>query len=538
MMSRAAIYKAIYDRFCQPLLKQLEDPVGSQEECLRQILDRAKGTLFGKDHGFGDIKSIEEYQRRVRVSTYSSMQPYLARTMQGEENVLFPDRIVCFLITSGTTGDPKLYPFGEQGSEEVLVDAVRTGTFYIVHNNRYDLLDGPRLRFPAPSVVGQKVGKYQVAFISGALSVAPIPSQLSLLAQADRRAIPPDDVLNEMDWNKRFYLTARYAVAADVRAVTGVSSNIVSLLRKISTGFVDQLLADPAVDPATKERLRQSTQDGVLDLRKLWPNFRVVFHSGVSVTPYRRVIHELLGDVDLWEAYGATEGWFGTQVYMDKGIFPYVDRIFYEFVPEDGKDSSPVVLSEVRTGTPYRVIVTTRGGFYRYDIGDLIEFTSASPPSFRVIGRKNSLVSLAGERMAEELFLRTLERACAQRGTNFVDFALLPEVSANAIRYLLFIEFTQVPRNLEEFTSFVDERLGLANIMYGAQRQANVIARPAIIPVQPGGFEVLLQRRRKVLGQTKVPRLLTPEMAALLPRLAAKVSQDRRAARTSRPRMR
>jgi hypothetical protein len=518
-MSRAAIYKAIYDRFCQPLLKHLEDPAGSQEECLRQILDRAKGTLFGKDHGFGDVKSVEEYQRRVPITTYSSMQPYIAKTMQGEENILFPDKIICFLITSGTTGDPKLYPFGEQGSEEIIVDAVRTGTFYIVHNDRYDLLDGPRLRFPAPAVVGQKVGKYQVAFISGALSVAPVPPQLSLLAQRERRVVPPDEVLNELDWNKRFYLTARYAVAADVRAVTGVTSNVVSLLRNISTSFLDQLLADPAVDEATKTKLRQSAQDKVLDLRKLWPNFRVVFHSGVSVAPYRRVLHDLLGDVDLWEAYGATEGWFGTQIYMGKDIFPYVDRVFYEFVPDGEKDSDPLLLSEVKVGTPYRVIVTTRGGFYRYDIGDLIEFTATGPPAFRVIGRKNSLVSLAGERMADELFLRTLERACAQRGIGFVDFALLPEVSAQLIRYHLFIEFTQVPKDLEEFTSFVDERLGLANIMYGAQRQANVLARPVIIPVQPGGFEVLLQRQKKVLGQTKVPRLLTAEMAGLVPRL-------------------
>jgi hypothetical protein len=46
-----------------------------------------------------------------------------------------------------------------------------------------------------------------------------------------------------------------------------------------------------------------------------------------------------------------------------------------------------------------------------------------------------------------------------------------------------------------------------------------VLARPVIIPVQPGGFEVLLQRQKKVLGQTKVPRLLTAEMAGLVPRL-------------------
>jgi hypothetical protein len=98
------------------------------------------------------------------------------------------------------------------------------------------------------------------------------------------------------------------------------------------------------------------------------------------------------------------------------------------------------------------------------------------------------------------------------------------------------VEFIQVPKDLEEFTSFVDERLGLANIMYGAQRQANVLARPVIIPVQPGGFEVLLQRQKKVLGQTKVPRLLTPETARLVPRLEPKTAPRRGAKKGVRPR--
>ena len=83
------------------------------------------------------------------------------------------------------------------------------------------------------------------------------------------------------------------------------------------------------------------------------------------------------------------------------------------------------------------------------------------------------------------------------------------------------------PAQLEEFVSFVDERLGLANIMYGAQRQANVLARPVIIPVELGGFEVLFQREKNVLGQTEVPRRLTPEMARLISRLEPKAAPKR-----------
>jgi len=507
--------KAIYKRFSVPYLKLLEDPVGAQEVTLKNILNRAKGTVYGKDHNFSNIKSIDDYQQSVPLADYDLMQPYVARTIQGEQNVLFPDPIACFLITSGTTGNPKLYPFGEYRIEETMLMLIRGAAIYVVHNNRFDILEGKRLTFPAPALTGQKVGGYDVAFFSGALAVAPIPPQLSKF-QFEPRRVPPREVDNILDWNKKFYLAARYSVAADVRSAVGVTSNLVSLLRKISSSFLDSLLSDPELDSKTKDKLRKASHDGVINLREIWPNFRAIFHSGVSITPFRRIIQDLLGDVDLWEAYMATEATLGGQIYIDKDMMPVLDKTFFEFIPED-KEADPIPLSDVKTGIHYKVIITTFGGFYRYDIGDVVEFTGTSPYTFRVIGRKNSIVNLAGERMAEELFLRTLERACKRFNTSFIDFALLPEVTPDIIRYKIFIEFTQVPEDLDEFTDFVDERLGLANITYAAQRQANVILKPVLVPVKLGGFEIMLKQREKVLGQTKVPRLLTPEISQMIP---------------------
>lgn len=518
MMSQTAILKAIYQRFAVPFLKLLEDPVGAQEVTLKNILKRAKDTVYGKDHNFSNIKSIDDYQQSAPLADYDLMQPYVARTIQGEQNVLFPDPISCFLITSGTTGNPKLYPFGEYRIEETMLMLIRGAAIYCVHNNRFDILEGKRLTFPAPALTGQKVGGYDVAFFSGALTVAPIPPQLSKF-QFEPRRVPPREVDNILDWNKKFYLAARYSVAADVRSAVGVTSNLVSLLRKISTNFLDSLLSDPELDSTTKDKLRKASKDGVINLREIWPKFRTVFHSGVSITPFRRIILDLLGDIELWEAYMATEATLGGQIYIDKGMMPVLDKIFFEFVPDD-KEVDPIPLSDVKVGIPYKVIITTFGGFYRYEIGDVVEFTGTSPYTFRVIGRNNSIVNLAGERMAEELFLRTLERACKRFNTVFIDFALLPEVTPDIIRYKIFIEFTQVPEDLDEFTSFVDERLALANMTYAAQRQANVILKPLIIPVKPGGFETMLKQREKVLGQTKVPRLLTPEVSRMIPTLS------------------
>ncbi len=518
MLSNRQLVQVIYDRYCKPRLKQIEDPVGSQEDILRRILKRAKGTVFGKQHGFADIDSLRSFQSKVPVTTYEYMQPFVSRVMGGEENILFPDKTMIMLVTSGTTGSPKLYPFSEYRVKEIIFGAFETTGFYIMHTGNYDVMEGKRLSFPAPPSLGQRIGQYEVAFYSGALTVAPIPAELQKLVEGrEDRRVPPREIDKILDWDKKFYLTARHAVAADIRSTGGVTSNVVSLLRKISTQYLDRLLADPELDAKTKARLRDVSTAGEINLQELWPNFRVVSSSGVSVTPFRRIIRKLVGDVDIWDYYLATEGELGGQVFPDKGMIPNIARVFFEFITDDKEDAEPIPLSDVKLRTPYRVLITTFGGFYRYDIGDLVEFTDTKTPVFTVISRKKSLVSLAGERLSEEIILRAIELVCEHQGISFVDFALLPEITEDVIRYRIFIEFTQPPDDLEDFTSKVDALLANMNIHYAAQRQANVLHLPVIIPVQPGGFEVLLQKMDKVIGQTKVPRRLTPELSQMIP---------------------
>ena len=245
----------------------------------------------------------------------------------------------------------------------------------------------------------------------------------------------------------------------------------------------------------------------------------------MSVTHHRRIIYDLLGDIDIWEQYGANEGSVGVQIFPDKGIIPLVHRTFFEFIPDDEEDAQPVPLSDVKRGKPYRLLLTNNGGFYRYDLGDLVTFSELDPPAFGEISRRTALVNITGERMSEELFLRALDKACERFGTSFVDFALLPEVTAQYTRHHLFIEFTRPPIDLDEFIGVVDELLHKATIYYEYQRKVGVLSPPVITLVEPGGFETVLLKLGKDPAQSKVPRLLTPEFSRLFPLFKASLHQ-------------
>ncbi len=523
LIPREAIVKTFYERFCRPVLKQLEDPAATQEACLKKILKRCGNTVFGRQYGFSDITSTEEFQRKVPLATYESMQPYIVRCSRGEQNVLFPDKIVKFFVTSGTTGNPKYHPFGEFRAEEFILDSLMASIFYLVHTGNYDIMDGAVLTLTASPKLGQKIGEYDVAFFSGGITGLPLPERLQKLSilrfGMSARRVPPQEVALCNDWAEKFYLTARHAVAADVRSIIGETSKIVSQLRKISSDYYTRLLADPALDEKTKEKIRKASQNDSINLQELWSNFRLVLAGGVSLTPYRRQIQDFLGDVDIWEQYGASEASLGLQIFPDKGIIPMIHRTFFEFIPDDEEDTTPVTIGDVKRNTPYRIIVTNNGGFYRYDLGDLVLFTDLDPPVIGEISRKKALVSLVGERTSEELILRVLERSCEQFNTNFIDFALLPEVTEKIIRYHLFVEFTQLPDDLEEFTNVVDTRLSTASFIYSIKRKQKVMSSLVVVPVQPGGFDTLLLKLGKTLEQGKLPRLLTPELSRLVPTL-------------------
>lgn len=523
MIPREAFVKASYDRICKPFLKHLEDSAAAQETCLQRVLKRCKNTAYGKQHQFADIKSIKDFQQTVPISNFDHLQPYILRCMRGEQNVLFPEKILIFIATSGTSGTAKYFPLGVQRVEEVIYERILAGLSFLVHTGLYDVMDGAGLSISAASRLKQTIGDYEVAHFSGAISTFPLPRQLKMLQSFQMGegagVVPPREVIELTDWEKKMYLTARHAVAADIRTIGGVTSKVVGQLFMTRNEYLDRLLKDPELDKTTKTKLQKVSFEGVIDLQELWPNIRAVITGGVSITPYRRIIHDLLGDVVIWESYAANEATMGLQIFPDKGLIPVINHTFFEFIRDDDEDAEPILLCDVKRDTLYRVLVTNTAGFYRFNLGDLVTFTDLDPPVFGEISRESALVDIVQERMSEEIFLRVLDRTCEQFRTNFMDFAILPEMTSAVVRHILFIEFTYPPEDLAKFTEVVDQRLKAASFAYYTKRKQRALSSPVIVLVQPGGFDAMIRKLGRDPVQGKVSRLLTPELSRLIPRL-------------------
>ena len=91
-----------------------KNPRSTQEKTLLYILRKNSKTEYGVKMGFGDIAGVDEFRARHPVSTYDQFQEYVERTARGEDNILLPTRPVQLVLTSGTTGKPKMIPMSSE----------------------------------------------------------------------------------------------------------------------------------------------------------------------------------------------------------------------------------------------------------------------------------------------------------------------------------------------------------------------------------------------------------------------------------------
>jgi hypothetical protein len=75
-------------------------------------LRKARATRFGRDHHFGTLQTVDDFQRAVPLRTYEDLwREYLRDQYPIFENLTWPGRVPYLALTSGTTqGATKYIP--------------------------------------------------------------------------------------------------------------------------------------------------------------------------------------------------------------------------------------------------------------------------------------------------------------------------------------------------------------------------------------------------------------------------------------------
>ncbi|PAX46609.1 GH3 family domain-containing protein, partial [Brunnivagina elsteri] len=104
----------------------------------------------------------------------------------------------------------------------------------------------------------------------------------------------------------------------------------------------------------------------------------------------------------------ATEAPMTIPLIIANGYVPVLDEVFFEFA--DGLGNIHL-LHELKIGENYEIIISQKGGLYRYQIGDRIRVTHLykSTPCLEFIGRTEEISDLVGEKLNSEFVRDVLE---------------------------------------------------------------------------------------------------------------------------------
>ena len=74
----------------------------AQRRVLRELVAKAAGTRFGRQHDFADFRTVEDFQRRVPLRTYGQLWDEFWKSLPRARHVTWPGRMPFFAVSSGT----------------------------------------------------------------------------------------------------------------------------------------------------------------------------------------------------------------------------------------------------------------------------------------------------------------------------------------------------------------------------------------------------------------------------------------------------
>ncbi len=493
-----------------------------QERFLRSLLQAYQGTELGQKYRLGDIKTIEQFQNRIPILPYSSYEPYVKRIAAGESNVLTPDPVIYINLTSGSTGKQKFIPVTNR-SRQVLSRAnqVCIGFAADAAQRRGSSLGKMLL---TSSV--QLLGHSSAGIPYGPVSVGDLRLNQLLYKQVFAH---PYQALLPADSQTRHYMCLLFALSNPNMRIIGANFPVLGLqLAQYLESYAEELIHDLKtgeiksnlqLEPelrtqlqrqfsAQPKRARQLEEilhsEGKLTPHLAWQNLSCITTArGGTSNFYFERFPRYFGNTPIFGGvYASAEATFGIyQEFNHDGAILSIDTGFFEFIPPDQWDvDQPKTLlpQEVEVGQYYRILVTNYNGFYRYDIGDVVEvvgFYNQTPLlSFR--HRVGGLLSSTTEKTNEFHATQVMQQLQQDFDLPLENFCITLSEQEVPAHYLLNIEL--VPgytlSNPQAFLAQFDHKLKQANISYQDKRQTRRVPSPRLRILAPGSFAQIRQR--------------------------------------------
>ncbi len=460
----------------------METAVADQQSLFQQLIKTALKTEFGKDHDFANIKSHEDFVKRVPLRDYEAFKPYIEKIKEGKHNILWKGQPIYFAKTSGTTSGVKYIPITKESIPNHINTARNALLCYMAETGNTKFADG-KLIFLSGSPELERVGGIPTGRLSGIVNHH-VPKYLR------SNQLPSFTTNCIEEWEEKLDKIVEETIRQDMTLISGIPPWM-------------QMYFDRLIEKSGKK------------VGELFPHFSVMVQGGVNFEPYKAKLYESIGrPVDCIELFPASEGFFAFQdSQKEPGLLLNTNSgIFFEFVPAAeifNENPTRLTLRDVKVGENYALIISSNAGLWGYNIGDTVKFVSTNPYRLVVTGRTKHFISAFGEHVIGEEVEASLLQAANEEHIHITEFTVAPRISTDAGKsfHEWFIEFENKPEDIAAFARKIDDNLRNRNVYYDDLIAGNILQRLKISPIQKNGFIDYMKSIGKLGGQNKVPRL-------------------------------
>lgn len=482
------IMKGYFDVKC--MHNNTFDARKKNEKLLFKILNTNKNSELGRNYGFKDIKTVEEFRDKVPITTFDDYEDYIVRMIEGnEKNLITSLPLVGYAQSSGSVGKRKFVPLTQP---EVNIYTKYTVTRMLALADKYykekygkgikpgrGIFTCPAFDqflpngLPCSNVAD--VAARQLGFVYPYILTVPF-NKLFNSEEADSKYM--NFRLGLEDPNLLYMFSIFFMNFTDLFKY--LENNWETIVDDIETGTISELAC---ANEKTKERLRKILKPNptrAAELRKefkkgfnstimkrIWPNLSVMCGIGTSsFVPFTKIARKYTRGIPYdFSIYGASEGLYAAADEIEgKKQLLLVDSCYYEFISVDDDEEKVYSLDELDIGKEYEIVITNQAGLYRYKCGDVIRVVDYRNqcPYIQFSYRKGQLLNLTGEKTTEEHMAEVVKKIQKKSGCSIVSWSVCTNYDAYPYNYVLLLENND-GKDLREFSKFANDRLKKIN---------------------------------------------------------------------------
>ena len=472
--------------------------IENQQKVLKNLLEKAKDTAFGKYYGFQQILEADDiakaFQEKVPYFDYHQMQEqWWYKLHEGLEDITWPGNPSYYALSSGTTGKTsKRIPVTDEMIESIRNAGIKQVTALSNFDMPSDFFEKEIMMLGSSTNLQERDGHLE-GEISG-ISASNIPFWFQGYYK------PGKDIAQIDDWDERVKHIAENAKNWDIGALSGIPSWMELMLKEV----IDY--------------------HNVKNIHEVWPNLQVYTSGGVAFEPYEKSFQALMGKpITVIDTYLASEGFLACQMRPETSSMELVtdNGVYFEFVPfepdyinPDGslKQDAPVkTLAEVEKDVDYVLLISTVSGTWRYLIGDTIAFTDVERAEIKITGRTKFFLNVVGSQLSVNKMNKAIQELEEQFDIELPEFTVAAVKIDGEFHHVWHIGTDQeISVSEEELAESLDKNLKDANKNYSVARsKALKGVKVNLLPMEI--FYEWSGANKKKGGQVKMEKVMGEE---------------------------